>query len=475
MLFTAFILSILFFNPVNADTVSDRISCLTTETGDLSTVVVFLNGITNTVADAENSRSILASKLGSLCNGTDCIVQKFYNKTDGFFDDNNELDFIGDLERDSANIAFVRLITQAKIGYLRFRSEFEKRPNFNSELYEEDDKKVWKELTRLADKAKNSSSDAQIEFSTAGSNITSWLIDKLIDSENICGRGCSIFLTSMEKKKDLYDAKFRSYYKSTLTEYYLSNRDFYGNDREADHAVTRTVEGLVSYLEEHMLSGEKIVVVAHSQGNHMIELAYGVLEEKWGASALQSIQVVGVASVASTNPSNTYLTWDDDHVVLRFYDNGSDGDPLVGNFSVTNDDPSDGTNDHSFTEVYMNHNLTGRYDPNGRGNLSGVQSFLDDNLNHPVDDWIIGLIEGSIEASIPYVNDIISTGFITATLRWEQYSDMDLWTNENGENLVSYQDKMGIYNGGLDRDDTDGEGPEHYTADIECKDAANKT
>lgn len=471
----AYIFSLLFSTVSFAETVNGNLSCSSANADDIETVVVFLNGITNTLDDAETSRQLLKTKLGSVCNGTDCVVQKFYNKTDGFIDDTNELNFVGDLERDSANSAFRRLVIQLKIGYLRYKSSLEKNPNVNVDNYKENDEKVWEELTRLYDKAKDSSSDSQIEFSEAGSNITEWLINHLLSSEDIPSPYNSIYLASMKNKELLYDAKYKHYYSSTLTEYYLSNREFYGSDANADKAVTRTVEGLVTYLEELMLSGKKIVVVAHSQGNHMIELAYGVLKEKWGFSPVQSIQVVGVASVASTTPSDTYLTWDDDDVVLYTYDNTSDGDPLVGNFSVTDQSPADGTNDHSFTEVYLNHNLKGRYNPNGRGNLSGVQEYLSNtNTEYPVDDWVIGLIKGSIDVATPYASEISSTGFITATLRWEQYSDMDLWTNENDEYTVSYQNMTGIY-GGLDRDDTDGEGPEHYSANIECTNAGNKT
>ncbi|MEA2017919.1 MAG: hypothetical protein U9N59_05680 [Campylobacterota bacterium] len=458
---------------LHAETVTGRLSCITASNNNVNTVVVFLNGITNTLEDAENSRLLLESKLSDTCNGVDCIVQKFYNKTDGFFDDRDELDFVGGLERDSANVAFRKLIIQMKIGYIRYKSLLKDKVNIDD--YKEADDKVWAELTRLYNKAKDSSTDSEVEFSKAGTNITEWLIDSLLNSENIPSPYNSIFITSMKNKQAIYDIKYKHYYSSTLTEYYLSDREFYKSDNNADKAVTRTVESLVSYLEEHMLSGKKIVVVAHSQGNHMIELAYGVLKEKWGTTAVQAIQVVGVASVASTTPSNTYLTWDDDHTVLNIYDKDTDGDPLVSNFTTTdNSEAGDIINDHNFIEVYMNHNLKGRYQPNGRGNLSNVQTYLEDTQEYPVDDWIIGLIKGSIEASTPYTSEISTSGFINATLRWEEHDDMDLWINENNENSVSYENMTGIYDSTLDRDDTDGEGPEHYTSNISCENVHNK-
>ena len=471
----ASVISLLFCLVSVAETVSGKLYCPTENNDDIKTVVVFLNGISNTLDDAENSRHLLEMKLSSICNGTDCIVQKFYNKTDGFIHDTNELNFVGDLERDSANSAFRHLVAQTSIGYLRYKSILEKDKKININNYKENDEKVWKELMRLYDNSKNSTGDSEIKFSEAGTNITEWLINHLLKSQGISSPYGSIYLASMKNKELIYDAKFEHYYSSTLTEYYLSKRKFYGSDANADKAITRTVEGLVTYLEENMLSGKKIVVVAHSQGNHIIELAYDVLKAKWGFSPMQAIQVVGVASVASTTPSDTYLTWDDDDVVLYTYDYTSDGDPLVGNFSVTDQHPADGTNDHAFNEVYLNHNLKGRYNPNGHGNLSGVQSYLSNtSTEYSVDDWIVGLIKGSIDVAQPYTNEVISTGIITATLRWEQYSDMDLWTKENDESTVSFNNMTGVY-GELDRDDTDGEGPEHYSANIKCSDAGNKT
>jgi len=304
-------------------------------------------------------------------------------------------------------------------------------------------------------------------------DITEWLIQYLLDKTETPSVYNSIYLAAMDGSELVYDAKFRDYYSGVLTELYLSNRKFYGEDSEAEKAVARTVEGLVSYLEEHMLGGKKLVVVAHSQGNHMIELAYGVLSEKWGEDAMRAIQVVGVASVASTTPSNTYLTWDKDIVVLNGYDSGGDASPLAGNFSAVDTDFIE--NNHAFNKVYMSNSLMGRYQPNGQGNLDGIQSYLGNSgTNYSTSEWIIGLIKGSIGAAVPYTNEISSTSFITASLRWEKHLDMDLWINEDNQNTVSFEEPEGGFGGGLDRDDRDGEGPEHYTANLDCVDAKNR-
>ena len=93
-------------------------------------------------------------------------------------------------------------------------------------------------------------------------------------------------------------------------------------------------------------------------------------------------------------------------------------------------------------------------------------------VNYSIDDWIIGLIDGSIDAAIPYENQISISGFINASLRWEDYDDMDLWIDENGENTVNFANKTGVFDSSLDRDD---KGPEHYTSNISCENVHNKT
>ncbi len=470
--------SLLVSISLNAETLTGTLSCDRVNSNDIKTVVVFLNGINNELDDAEESRALLASKLSYdfICMSGSCVVEKFYNQTDGLFDDTNELNFVGKLERDSANIAFRRLIMYMRYKYIVEKKLLQENSQINLNDYAEYNQKVLVELQKLFDNAKHSGSDAEIEFSKAGTNITQWLVDYLRDKSKIPSTYSSIFLASIVNKKDFYDRYFKYYYFKSLKTYYFSKREFYGTDNNAETAITRTVENFVTYLEEHMLSGKKIVVVAHSQGNHIIELAYSVLKEKWGADAVKAIQVVGVASVASATPSDTYITWDDDDTVLYKHDYTSVGDPLAGNFSVTDQSPANWTNDHSFVDVYMNHNLKGRYNPKGRGNLERVQAYLDNkNTEYSIDDWIIGLVDGSINAAIPFENQISTSGFINASLRWELYDDMDLWIDENGENTVSYTNKIGVFDSNLDRDDTNGEGPEHYTANISCENVHNKT
>jgi hypothetical protein len=365
------------------------------------------------------------------------------------------------------------------IDYLKYRDLLKKKPGFNLKDYSERDKKVLAVLREMTRNAALSESEVQISFKNGGLDISGWLCQHLVKKAHLPSPYNSLVTAVICDKKDFYNAKFKSYFQGMMHTAYLASRNFYGNDSSASRAITKSVDGLVSYLEELLLSGKKVVVVAHSQGNHIIELAYSILREKWGIEALNAIQVVGVGVVSSTTPTDTYLTWDNDFVVNSINDAVSDGEQLKSNFS------SDKTivaysNNHSFLSVYMNHTLRGQYHPDNYGNLSGVQAYLTAIENnpaekYPIDDWIAGLVKGSLDEAVPYANEISSAGVVTASLRWEQYDDMDLWTNEDNQNIVSYQDLIGIFDSELDRDDTDGEGPEHYISNLSCEELQYKT
>lgn len=435
-------------------------------------VISFVNGISNSVSNAEKSRKKLSQQLASknICDGNNCIVEKFYNKGDGLLDDDDELKFVGqNLESISANKAFAQFITYTKIRYKHYKKLIKK-------LSPNEDFSSDNELIDFIDNIRNDFRDGEpskyeVPFSEWGFNVSQGWAGYLKEKFGI---SITYYLGSIEfYEYERYNNFYKGRFQSILTQTYLSEREFYKDDNSAAQAVTRTVEGLVTYLEEHFLAGKKVVVVAHSQGNHMIELAYGVLRTKWGANIENAIKVVGVASVASTTPNNTYVTSSEDGTVLGLYD-AFNGDPLPANFELKNGWDDDLFLDHGFDGVYLNHNLKGFYKPTA-GNISKVVTGEVEKTN--LRDVVLGLIEGSIDVAIASPPEIESGSLLTASLRWEQYSDMDLWTDEPGDNAnVSYQNEVGIY-GSLDRDDTDGEGPEHYSVsdELQCSDIAGKT
>jgi len=416
-----------FSTSIHAETFNEILACSPNNDNDndIENVVVYLNGIYNEIDDANASRSILENRLSNVCSDDNCVVEKYYNQTDGYLDDLQELRLVADLEENAKKSGLRSVALKIRTDYIRYKNIFEQNSVTDINQYSEIDSVVWNELRRLLLEAQN-----EVDAEQTGLELTEWLINNIQTNENIYSIDSSLYLSSMKRNTILYDHIYKRAFETSLAQNYFNNRNFYSSNANARSAITRTVEGLVSYLEVYLLSGKKVVVVAHSQGNHIIELAHSVLVDKWGVEALQAVQVVGVASVASSTPSNTYLTWESDNTVLKGYDFGG-GDPLTSNFTARDDLAVENTNGHGFNDVYLNRNFLGRYNPRGQGN-------------------------------------------ITVSLRWEQYDDMDLWVIENGETTVSYRNFTGIY-GQLDRDDRDGDGPEHYTADIDCFSAAGKT
>lgn len=460
-----------FSTSIHAETFNEILACSPNNDNDndIENVVVYLNGIYNEIDDANASRSILENRLSNVCSDDNCVVEKYYNQTDGYLDDLQELRLVADLEENAKKSGLRSVALKIRTDYIRYKNIFEQNSVTDINQYSEIDSVVWNELRRLLLEAQN-----EVDAEQTGLELTEWLINNIQTNENIYSIDSSLYLSSMKRNTILYDHIYKRAFETSLAQNYFNNRNFYSSNANARSAITRTVEGLVSYLEVYLLSGKKVVVVAHSQGNHIIELAHSVLVDKWGVEALQAVQVVGVASVASSTPSNTYLTWESDNTVLKGYDFGG-GDPLTSNFTARDDLAVENTNGHGFNDVYLNRNFLGRYNPRGQGNISAIQGMLNNtDTEYSVSDWIVGLIEGSMDTAFAYTNEINSTGFLSVSLRWEQYDDMDLWVIENGETTVSYRNFTGIY-GQLDRDDRDGDGPEHYTADIDCFSAAGKT
>lgn len=446
--------------------------------GEEDIIISFVNGISNNLQRTENSRKTLVQELlnSDVCESETCIVEKFYNKKDGILfsiDDAQELRFVSnELEGFASRKAFANFITYTKVRYNIYKKLINKiNPN---EDFKGDDALIEYMDNMRNDFIDGESSQYHVPFSLWGTNIAEGWVDWLKQEFDISS-SASYYLSSIvyfNSSDDIYDQFYKNRYESILRITYLSKREFYKDDDNAAQAVTRTVESLVTYLEEHFLAGKKVIVVAHSQGNHMIELAYTVLKEKWGNNVEKSIKVVGVASVASTTPNNTYVTSLNDYTVLGAFD-AFQGEPLAGNFELTDGDDNDATN-HGFDTVYLNKNLLGYYKPQG-GNITEVITGSDQKTN--LRDVVIGLIKGSVNAAVASPPEIESGSLLTASLRWEKHDDMDLWTDEpDTDQHVNYNFSEGVY-GSLDRDDTDGEGPEHYSLnnDFACSELAEKS
>ncbi len=393
-----------------------------------SPVVLFVNGINNKKVEAHASMLALKNKIteSGICN--DCDIEYFYNKTDGFFNDVGELVFTSKQEKKSADKSLVNLIYLLMHDFLVEKDRLEKNQfNYNKSFKDKDDA-VWKELSLmqeiLNDEVSSSfnNDNIKIPFHKSGKKVTEWLITYLKTKLQIPSVYNSVFLYTMKDGANEYNDIFKDRYFETLSLVYLSEKEIYKDRTDANYAISETVDDLVLKLEGYLRLGRKIVVVAHSQGNHIIELAYSVLQRKGGADTMDSIQVVGVASVASVTPNNTYLTWDKDYTVLVSHDLNSLSHPLKGNFHTTSLDNQTNLNilttnlplevikgtlkkyrigpNHSFNNVYLNTHLKGRYYPESNGNTGGITEYLANNTTeYSIDSWIMGLIKGSIDSA----------------------------------------------------------------------------
>ena len=91
---------------------------------------------------------------------------------------------------------------------------------------------------------------------------------------------------------------------------------------------------MASEVKRSLLAGEKVVVVAHSQGNYVAQGLYANLAQdpavRQGLS--NNLKIVGVANVSATSPSGLYLTNADDQAVY-FFHAVQGGQPMVANFT----------------------------------------------------------------------------------------------------------------------------------------------
>ena len=240
-----------------------------------------------------------------------------------------------------------------------------------------------------------------------------------------------------------------------------------------------TILKIVSAIEERILSGRRVIVVAHSQGNFFVEAAYSILKNKLSQEQLSGLQFVGVAVVSATTPNNKWITVSQDHTVywgqgenaftsgnIYAYPLGTYNSPK-GNFDAVSYYPSKEENPqpsslniykwdllaHNFIKIYLNENIV-----------------LDNDHSVSTLNYMRELVKSALldtTASTP----VISLSPISATLSWINTgnSDMDLhvieWLDGNVQH-VYYSNKMGVL-GYLDLDDTNGPGPEHYYYNVD--------
>lgn len=185
------------------------------------------------------------------------------------------------------------------------------------------------------------------------------------------------------------------------TDYYKILGGMYAVSQSSSDSVVKRVSlvsgSLKSLLIELAGKYQRIVVVAHSQGNFYIESAFASLVYENNTSAINKIRVVGVASVAATTPSNAYVTNQEDAAVFSAQKanttilNEGAGPIAYGPLAAT--DPLSQNCDlswkqtsgfHNFTLVYMSDCFysTNR---NKRTYRDIVSTYVTDLLQIPID------------------------------------------------------------------------------------------
>jgi hypothetical protein len=187
-----------------------------------------------------------------------------------------------------------------------------------------------------------------------------------------------------------------------------------------------SVQDHVEKYNKALSEGNKVVVVAHSQGNLFANIAYlGITP--------QDSSGFGIVSVANPDSfvagDGPYTTIDEDLIIWSV---PGSLPANLDNFSFINWDDLTG---HTFANSYM---------------ASG----------YPAETKILGnTVDRINELSFPETN--LGTGAITATLTWGSNPDLDLHVFEPNGTHVYYANLTGI-SGSLDLDDVTGYGPEHY-------------
>jgi hypothetical protein len=190
-------------------------------------------------------------------------------------------------------------------------------------------------------------------------------------------------------------------------------------------------------LENLILEGRKLLLVAHSQGNLFVNAAYDYATTKVDAS---SVKVVHIAP-ASPTLRGTHILADLDLVIngLRLVGTVPDiTDAIPG--ALLRAAGANGKKDplgHGLLEIYINQAL-------------GISAHVRNAINSALTELVAPPV-------------VAATGLFSATLTWDGDGDVDLHTYEPSGSHVYYSNMTGV-SGYLDVDNTQSYGPEHYYA-----------
>ena len=196
-----------------------------------------------------------------------------------------------------------------------------------------------------------------------------------------------------------------------------------------DESILQGNPAVQSHIEKYnkfLSEGNKVVVVAHSQGNLFANIAYLGIDSQY-------IDGFGIVSVG--NPDN-YVAGSGPHTTL-------DEDIIIGN--VPGSLPA---NIDNFFGINLR-DLTGHM---------FEKSYM--AIEHQAQSKILGDVMSTING-LNFPDTTLGSGIITATLTWGSNPDLDLHIFEPNGSHVYYMNVNGT-SGYLDRDDITSHGPEHY-------------
>ena len=190
-------------------------------------------------------------------------------------------------------------------------------------------------------------------------------------------------------------------------------------------------------LKSLALEGKKLLLIAHSQGNLFVNLAYDATLTVDNYES-ENISVVHIAP-ASPTIRGGYSLSDKDVIIngLRVF-----GFDTIQPNNIVLPFRTEEPSGHFLIETYLN-----------PGNSSLVQ--------------IADLMRNSFDSLVDPITDV-SEGFFTVTMTWNGSGDVDLHTFEPQGDHVYYANKVGSA-GRLDVDNTVGVGPEHYFASCDSE------
>jgi hypothetical protein len=199
---------------------------------------------------------------------------------------------------------------------------------------------------------------------------------------------------------------------------------------QIDYAEQQTL------IDAHIVQKEKIILIAHSQGNLFMNAAYNYAVAKAAAGSVKAVHI----APASPTLNGPYTLANLDVVINALRITGTVPDINVYIPGLLLRPPPSDPSGHELVATYLN---SGLLQPRPQ-----IQSHLQ---------------QAFATAVTPPATGTDANGFFTVTLTWNGPGDIDLLTSEPAGTFVFYGARLGLA-GELDRDNTVANGPEHYYA-----------